>query len=133
MSNPVQEFELSALIDGELDPARAAEIRSAIAADPVLRAQYEYFAKADRAWAAAAASARFRPALPRDASAAPASRAQLLMTAMLVVILTAGRLVLKIVPLELVVGVFIHALMLAAAIAATVRISQRATASIDPP
>jgi anti-sigma factor RsiW len=38
---PIQPEEVSGLIDGVLDPARASEIRSAIEHDPELKQQYE--------------------------------------------------------------------------------------------
>ncbi len=59
--NGVDPAELSALLDGELPPERAAQVRAAIEADPGLRADYERLSRLDAAWSAAAASAAFRP------------------------------------------------------------------------
>jgi anti-sigma factor RsiW len=43
----VQEEELSALIDGELSPQRAEEVRLMVQADPALRAQFAVLGKFD--------------------------------------------------------------------------------------
>jgi len=51
--------ELSALLDGELDPERASMVRQAIASDPVLRAEFEMLKRLDRTVAEAAAAAAF--------------------------------------------------------------------------
>lgn len=59
--NPVQPEELSALLDGELEPARALEVRAQIAIDPALRLEFETLSAADAAWRIAAGSAAFRP------------------------------------------------------------------------
>ena len=55
--------ELSALLDGELPQARAAELRAAITANPALRAEFEALADDDANWRRAAASAQFAPAI----------------------------------------------------------------------
>jgi len=73
--NPVQPEELSALLDGELDAARAAEVRAQIQMDPALRLEFEALSANDAAWRAAADSGAFVPAvsLPVEAEAASAS------------------------------------------------------------
>jgi len=53
--------ELSALIDGELDPERAAEVRAAAERDPVLKADLARLCDLDDACRAVASSAAFRP------------------------------------------------------------------------
>lgn len=63
MMNPVQPEELSALLDGELDAARAAEVKARIQADPLLRREFEALRAADAGWRAAADSAAFTPAV----------------------------------------------------------------------
>jgi anti-sigma factor RsiW len=51
----VQEEELSALIDGELSPQRAEEVRLMVQADPALRAQFAVLGKFDaQLWRAGA-------------------------------------------------------------------------------
>ena len=60
---PIQPEELSALLDGELDAARAAQVRAAIQMDPVLREEFDALSAADAAWGAAADSAAFTPAV----------------------------------------------------------------------
>lgn len=59
--NPVQPEELSALLDGELEPARALEVRAQIAIDPALRLEFETLSAADAAWWVAAGSGAFVP------------------------------------------------------------------------
>lgn len=58
---PVRPEELSALLDGELDPARAAEVQTQIQDDPALRQEFEALSNSDAAWRAAAGSATFTP------------------------------------------------------------------------
>jgi anti-sigma factor RsiW len=69
--------ELSALIDGELSPGRAAEVREAIDRDPALRAELARLRDLDAAYRAAASSAAFTPAvsLPAERSSSPAALA----------------------------------------------------------
>ena len=52
--------ELSALLDGELDPVRAGEVEALIADDPKVREAYEHLKRADRILRAVAQSAAFR-------------------------------------------------------------------------
>lgn len=61
--NPVQPEELSALLDGELDAARAAEVKAQIQADPMLCHEFEALRAVDAGWRAAADSAAFTSAL----------------------------------------------------------------------
>jgi anti-sigma factor RsiW len=58
---PVERAELSAYLDGELPPDRAAEVRRAIAEDDSLRAAYEQLAVLDHQWTTLAARAAFHP------------------------------------------------------------------------
>lgn len=58
---PVQAEELSALLDGELEPGRAREVEMQIAADPALRAEFEAMSEADAIWRASAGAAAFSP------------------------------------------------------------------------
>jgi anti-sigma factor RsiW len=53
--------ELSALLDGELDPARGREVEALIAADPVLSAEFEQLKRADQRLKSLAEPAAFRP------------------------------------------------------------------------
>ena len=55
--------ELSALLDGELDPARAREVEAMIAADPALAAEFERLKLADGHMRSIAEAAAFRPEL----------------------------------------------------------------------
>jgi anti-sigma factor RsiW len=61
--NEIDPAELSGLLDGELPPDRAAQVRAAIEADPARRAEYQRLCQLHAAWSAAAASAVFRPRL----------------------------------------------------------------------
>jgi anti-sigma factor RsiW len=54
--------ELSALLDGELPPVRAAEVQAAIDADPHLAAAFHALGGDDLAWRRAAQTAAFQPA-----------------------------------------------------------------------
>jgi anti-sigma factor RsiW len=58
---PVEPEELSAFLDGELDPERSREIEMQIESDPVLRAEFDELARTDVLWRAAAATAAFEP------------------------------------------------------------------------
>lgn len=57
----VDPCELSALLDGELTPERAAEVRQAIADDPALRREYEELTRLDDELQAHAREAVFQP------------------------------------------------------------------------
>jgi anti-sigma factor RsiW len=57
----VRDEELSALLDGELDPRRAEEVRALIQADPALRAEFDALAQLDSRLSAAAAETAFTP------------------------------------------------------------------------
>ena len=56
-------LELSALLDGELDARRAAEVEAAIAADPVLAAEYDSLRLADAHLRSIAGPAPFVPGI----------------------------------------------------------------------
>jgi len=65
----VQPEELSALLDGELNPQRTREIEMQIAADPEWRRELQLLRESDARWRAAAATAAFQPVVRlRDAS-----------------------------------------------------------------
>ena len=53
--------ELSALLDGELNASRAAQVEAIIAADERVRAEYEMLGRADAGWRSMALGAAFRP------------------------------------------------------------------------
>jgi len=59
--NPIDPAELSALLDGELPPDRAAQVRGTIDADPALQAEFQRLSALDARWFAAGASAAFQP------------------------------------------------------------------------
>ena len=56
---PIDPVELSAYLDGELEPIRAREVAAALATDSSLRSQYDALASADVAWKTAAETAQF--------------------------------------------------------------------------
>ncbi|MHB8902114.1 MAG: anti-sigma factor family protein [Thermoguttaceae bacterium] len=58
---PVRPEEVSALLDGELPPERANEVRLAIANDDHLRQVYQELAETDGRLASLAAACRFEP------------------------------------------------------------------------
>lgn len=126
MSDPIQEYELSALIDGELDPARAGEARSQLAHDPVLWARYERLLAVDGEWRQAAQTARFVPAINLPPEPARPGWLSLSRILGLFAMLTAGRFALKLLPVDLVAGMLIHAVMLGVTIAVVVWFSNQA-------
>ena len=133
MSRPVEEFEISALIDGELDATRAAEVRSIIERDPSLQMQFEHLVDANRAWTAAAKSAQFVPAEPNYELARSPSGAYVWIASGLAFILAAGRCFPKFIPGEMAVGILLHALMLIGLIAVVVRLNTVAEESDSAP
>ncbi len=58
----VRPEELSALLDGELDPQRECEVRAQLATDAALSDELESLRRLDARWRTAGASARFAPA-----------------------------------------------------------------------
>lgn len=58
---PIEPFELSGYLDGELEPDRVRELEAVLERDPALRAEYEALANADRDWKSAAGLAAFAP------------------------------------------------------------------------
>lgn len=102
---PVEPAELSALLDGELSPDRADQVRQALATDPTLRRQFERLAALDVRWRSAAELAAFRPHVTAPAR----SRAGVLVgTALALVTL---RLVLKLLPPGIAIGLELLALI----------------------
>lgn len=77
MMRPIEPFELSAFIDGELDAERTAEVRAALATDEALRAQHEALLHADAQLSSLAAGMTLIPhiRLPPP-KALPAARAR---------------------------------------------------------
>lgn len=82
--NPLEPAELSALLDGELDPRRAAEIQALIAADPAVRAEYDSLRLADARLRTLAGPARFAPWVSLPAPSPRASPAWLAAPALIV-------------------------------------------------
>jgi anti-sigma factor RsiW len=83
----VQPEELSALLDGELNPTRTREVEMLVAADPELRGELQLLRESDARWRAAAATAAFQPAL-RLRDAANRARRFLAATALIVTLTT---------------------------------------------
>lgn len=61
MTEPIQEYELSGLLDGELTPIRAAEVLRAIESSEELQAEFEALRQLHETCQAAASQAAFRP------------------------------------------------------------------------
>lgn len=116
MTVPIEEFELTALIDGELDERRAAEVRAAVSRDPALRAKLEAMRSADSAWIAAAATALFRPAVHLP-SHPRTSDPFFLVPILFAVCLAAARMAAKLVDPGFAAAMLLHGVMLAAALA----------------
>jgi anti-sigma factor RsiW len=72
----VQIEELSALLDGELDPGRAEGVRAVIEADPLLREEFAMLARLDARLRGAAERTGFMPevSLPVDATSKTSAR-----------------------------------------------------------
>jgi|GEM_PF-2685452 len=66
----VEEYELSALLDGELDPQRAEEVRACIDSDPALREQFNALNQLDARLWRTAEQARFMPEISFSAEPA---------------------------------------------------------------
>ena len=118
---PADAEMLSALLDGELDAARAREVEMQIAADPALRRAFEALSAADAAWRAAAATAIFVPAITL-----PASENRLgwfAASAPLIAVLVLLRMAPKLIGPP-VVGFGLHAIALAVLLAALIRLSR---------
>ena len=69
--NPIDEAELSGLLDGELDPERAAFVRQAIDRYPALKAQFERLSKLDGSCRRVAAQVSFSPRVVLPAAPSP--------------------------------------------------------------
>jgi len=121
MNKPVEEFEISALIDGELDVARERAVRAAIERDPLLRSQFEALSAAHRMWTEAAASAQYAPVLETTV-VTPPRPGWYTAAALLVCGLAAIRLLSKFLSVGLAGGFVIHGLMMVATVAAVVRL-----------
>ena len=59
--SPIDPAELSALLDGELTPSRADEVRAALEHDPALKAEFEQLRQFDDTCRQAASTASFQP------------------------------------------------------------------------
>ncbi|MBI4581169.1 MAG: hypothetical protein HY718_15815 [Planctomycetes bacterium] len=118
--NPVDPAELSALLDGELTPSRAAEVRAAVDADPALRAEFDQLQALDAACRSAAATATFPPQV-----AVPAAHPSWSWTAIGVaaVLLLIVRLAPKLLDLAA-AGVLLNAAALAVAVVWLVRLTR---------
>lgn len=67
---PIDAAELSGLMDGELDPNRAAEVRKAIEEDPALQQEWARLSQLDAACLRVGAQAGFQPQVKVPALAA---------------------------------------------------------------
>ena len=111
---PIDPMELSALLDGELSPERADQVRRAIAEDESLRREYEELAALDADLKARAQAAVFAPRVSfLDAAALPGAAVFAPLPLIIVVLaLMAARLALKAAPAALDVGLETGALAL---------------------
>jgi len=108
---PIDPMEVSALVDGELTPQRAAEVRQAIARDAALREIYEHFTMVDADLNRYAAASTFNPRV-RLSSAIGTTRLYL---PHIVLALLAARLIVKLTPLGF--GITLQAVILLALLA----------------
>jgi hypothetical protein len=112
------EIALSGLLDGELAPERAAALRLRIAAEPALRARWEAIMSDEARWRSMARVAQAPVAMPRLARAPRSDAVPLGWMAALLAALIAGRLLPKLLPLDLATALSLHGLLLAVALAA---------------
>jgi anti-sigma factor RsiW len=117
----VEPAELSAYLDGELDPDRARELAAALAEDADLRAAYEALANSDKSWQLAAAAASFKPAI--DLSSHENSRASRLTEIMVVAVLVALCVMSKTTD-AITLGLILHGIALAIALPWIVRMAR---------
>ena len=103
---PVDPAEVSALLDGELSPERAEQVRRAIAEDSELRCVFESLSAVHRDLTTCAVAARFRPQISLESTKFPAVGVLGFAVALLVL-----RVTVKLVPLG--VGVVFQATALA--------------------
>jgi anti-sigma factor RsiW len=108
--NTINDAEISAYIDDELDSVRMQEVEQELVNDPVLPAQYEDLKTADRRWKSVASSLESHPTivLPRESLTKNSITAALLLLLAFLVL----RFVPKFITL-MSVGVIIHAIALA--------------------
>ena len=132
MTRPAEEHEISALIDGELEPTRAAEVLSAVQRDPARHAEFQSLAEADRTWAGAAKSAQFMPAVVWDALSPSPRLAHVWILAALALVAVAGRLMPKLLAMDLAPALMLHGVVLLAVIAVAVSISGRIVPPMEP-
>lgn len=99
--NPVRPEELSALVDGELNPEREREVRAALAESLELRSQFDALSRLDRAWRTAASGAAFDPRV----KPIPSAELPWVRTLCLVAMLVFVRLALKWVDTEAIVWI----------------------------
>jgi anti-sigma factor RsiW len=92
---PIEPAELSAYMDGELDPARAREVEGALESSPALRAEFNSLVSADNSWRMAARTASFRPGIRLQPTDAPLPLRSVFRAAGFVILLLAARVVPK--------------------------------------
>ncbi len=127
MTEPIEPHELSGLLDGEVTPQRAEEIRRLMEEDAGLRAEFERLKRFDKAWSTAASQAAFRP----DVILPPQVKAQAPWLTRLVpalCVLLVARLLSKL-DSTFMLSVTVHATLLLLLIAALVRLH----GSVDAP
>jgi len=112
---PIEPAELSAYMDGELDPARAREVETALESSPALRGELNRLVSADNSWRAAARIASFRPSIRLDTAPRPLHLRPILRAAGGVILLLAARVVPKLgstLEVELILNAFALAIAL---------------------
>ena len=117
----IQDEELSALLDGELDAQRAEEVRARIKADPALRKEFDALARLDQRLSYAAEQAAFLPELSFPEKAGTERPAWHWKAAIVVVLaLLVARLLPKLAELPLIgIGLHVAAIVAISAIVMT--------------
>ncbi len=115
---PISSDELSAYLDGELDPQRTQEVRQALASDPALQAEFATLHRLDAKLREAALDAQFVPAVKLPAHM-PLPARGIGGLAALVALLVVIRLVPKLFSLPMAEWLIVNAVVIAGLLAGT--------------
>ncbi len=122
MTELIKPHELSGLLDGELTPQRAEEIRRLMDEDAGLRAEFERLQRFDKAWSTAGSQAAFLPEIILP----PQGKARAWWLTRLVpglCFLLAARLLPKLGP-AFMLSLAVHAMVMLLVIAALIRVHE---------
>ncbi len=119
------EIALSGLLDGELAPEHAATLRLRIAAEPALRTRWEAIMSNDARWRGMARGAQTPVSMPQFSTAVRSDALPLGWMGALLVALVAGRLLPKLLAVDLATALSLHGVLLAVALVAIAMAARR--------